>query len=341
MSLKFTVSRRALMTATAAGLAMPHIARAEPAPLVIYDALDFVQSAAKAFTAKTGLKVNLVEQGGTGGVLGKIAAEGDRPQYDIVWLEGSAVMERMGQSGVLGKHPDLAKAAAYTALGRKLVPADGAYFPTTVSTTGITVNSKKIAANLYPKTWEDLANPAFAGVIAAKDPNLSGPAFQWLAGLFQTMGEAKAKALLLKVLTNKALSGLPSGGTVNKALLTGKASLAITQDSATFAKIAAGEPLVSLYPEDGVVATPASIGISARTQNLDAAKQFVSFVLSKDGQEAMKNGDDSDFFFVPIIEGVQAKPGRKTDINFIVLDNKVASAHETEWKTWFRENFVP
>jgi iron(III) transport system substrate-binding protein len=334
------VSRRTLLAAGAA-LAIPHIARAEPAPLVIYDALDFVQAAAHAFTAKTGLKVNLVEQGGTGGVLGKIAAEADRPQYDIVWLEGSAVMDRMAKSGVLGRHPDLVKAAGYTALGRKLAPADGAFCPTTVSTTGITVNTKKIPASAYPKTWTDLAHPDFAGVVAAKDPNLSGPAFQWLAGLFQTMGEAPAKALLLKVLSNKALSGLPSGGTVNKALLTGKAKLAITQDSATFAKIAAGEPLVSLYPGDGVVATPSSIGISSRTANLDVAKQFVRFVLSPEGQAAMKTGDDADFFFVPLIEGVTAKPGRTTDINFIVLNNDVAAAHEAEWKGWFRANFVP
>jgi len=155
------------------------------------------------------------------------------------------------------------------------------------------------------------------------------------------MGVDQGKALLTRILTNRALSGLPSGGTVNKALLTGNAKAAITQDSATFAKIAAGEPLASLYPADGVVATPSSIGISARTTQVDAAKQFVSFVLSPEGQKAMQDGDDTDFFFVPLIEGVAAKPGRKTDIEFVVLDNQVAAAHETEWKGWFREHFVP
>lgn len=345
MKFRPPMSRRTLLAATAS-LAAPAIigsaSRARgAAPLVIYDALDFVGSAAKAFTAKTGLQVTLVEQGGTGGVLGKIAAEGNRPQFDIVWLEGSAVMDRLAQAGVVGKHPDLVKAAAYTALGRKLAPEDGSFCPTTVSTTGISVNTTKIPEAQYPTSWTDLARPEFAGFVAAKDPNLSGPAFQWLAGLFQTMGEAPAKALLLKVLTNKALSGLPSGGTVNKALLTGNAKLAITQDSATFAKIAAGEKLVTLYPSDGVIATPSSIAISAKTANLDVAKQFVSFVLSPEGQTALKNGDDADFFFAPIIEGVTAKPGRKTDINFQVLDNAVAAKHETEWKGWFREHFVP
>ncbi len=335
------LSRRTLLAATATVLAAPTIARAGAPALVIYDSLDFVGNAAKAFTAKTGIAVDKVEQGGTGGVLGKIAAEGDKPQYDLVWLEGSAVMERMGLAGIFGKHPEIAEKAPYTALGRSLVPASAMFFPATASTTGIAVNSKKIPAAQYPKSWADLAHPEFAGVIAAKDPNLSGPAFQFLAGFFQVMGEAQGKALLKQVLTNRSLSGLPSGGTVNKALLTGNAKLAITQDSATFGKIAAGEPLVSLYPSEGVAATPSSIGISARTTNLDAARQFVSFVLSAEGQKAMLDGDDSDFFFVPIIEGVTAKPGRTTDIKFITLDNAVAAAHETEWKTWYRENFVP
>jgi iron(III) transport system substrate-binding protein len=335
------LSRRGLLGTGLGAAAMPYIACAAGAPLVIYDSLDFVGAAAKAFTAKTGIAVNLVEQGGTGGVLGKISAEGDKPQYDLVWLEGSAVMERMALAGIFGKHPDLAAAAPYTALGKTLVSAGGAYFPTTASTSGITVNSRKLTQAQYPKSWADLANPDFAGAIAAKDPNLSGPAFQWLAGFFQAMGEDKGKALLKQVLSNKALSGLPSGGTVNKALLTGNAKLAITQDSATFGKIAAGEPLVSLYPSEGVVATPSSIGISARTANLDAARRFVAFVLSPEGQAAMLSGDDSDFFFAPIIEGVAAKPGRTTAINFLLLDNAVAAAHEAAWKGWYRENFVP
>ena len=54
----------------------------------------------------------------------------------------------------------------------------------------------------------------------------------------------------------------------------------------------------------------------------------------------MLDGDDADFFFVPIIKDVASKPGRKTDINFIVLDDKTAAAHEAEWKKWYRDNFV-
>jgi iron(III) transport system substrate-binding protein len=336
------LNRRQTLAAAAALTAVGLAGRARAArqSLVIYHALDFVGSASKAFTAKTGIPVKLVEQDSTGLVLGRVAAEGDHPQYDLLWLEGSAVFERLAQPGVLHAFPDVRGQTAFTPLGQKLAESNY-YFPTNVSTTSIAANTKKVAADSLPKSWADLANPAFTNTVAAKDPNLSGPAYQWLAGLFQTNGEAAGKELLGEILTNKALSGLPSGGAVNKALLTGDAKVAIAQDSATFSKIAAGEPLIAIYPTEGVVATPSSIAASAKSKNLDAAARFIAFVMSPEGQAAMKDGDDPDFFFVPIIQGVAAKPGRKTDINFIFLDDKVASAHETEWKRWYRDHFVP
>jgi iron(III) transport system substrate-binding protein len=338
-----SVSRREVLVGAAVLAAMGASGRANaaPDPLVIYHAIDFVGSAAKAFTAKSGIPVNLVEQDSTGLVLGKISAEGDHPQFDLVWIEGSAVAERLGQSKVLHAFPDLTQKVDYTEVGRKIAPASGFFFPTNVSTTGIAVNTAKVAPADMPKSWADLAKPAFAGMVAAKDPNLSGPAYQWLAGIFQTIGVEQGKALLARILTNKALSGLPSGGAVNKQLLTGDAKVGIAQDSATFSKIAAGEPLMAVYPSEGVVALPSSIAVSAHSKNLEAARQFVEFVLGPEGQAAMMDGDDADFYFVPIIKGVKAKAGRKTDIDFVYLDDAVASAHEVEWKKWYRDNFVP
>ncbi|QND69172.1 solute-binding protein (plasmid) [Mesorhizobium loti] len=80
-------------------------APASASDLVLYDALDFAGPVAKAFQAKTGLTVDVVEPGSTGETLGKIAAEGDNPQFDIVWLDGSAVMERMAADHVLQAVP--------------------------------------------------------------------------------------------------------------------------------------------------------------------------------------------------------------------------------------------
>jgi iron(III) transport system substrate-binding protein len=314
-------------------------ASASAADLVLYDKLDFAATVAKAFTAKTGLTVDVVEPGSTGELLGKIAAEGDNPQFDLVWVDGSAVMERMLQDRVLQPVPDgILGSIKFNKLGKSLFPASHAFLPTGASTTAIEVGTDKVPSGEMPASWADLEK--FAGFVAAKDPNFSGPAYQWLAGFFQTNGVDSGKALLQKVLSNKEMSGLSSGGKINKAILTGDAKLGINQDSSIIAKKVAGEPVMAVYPSDGSVALPEALGISAKTAHMDAVRKFVDFVTSPEGQAAAQDGDDTDFFFMPVIEGIKAKAERPAEIKFITLDDNAAAANETEWKQWYKGQFA-
>jgi iron(III) transport system substrate-binding protein len=307
--------------------------------LVVYSALDTVVPATKAFTEKTGIAIDLVRLS-TGELLGKVAAEGSNPKFDVLWVEGSAVMNRLTEQGILKPEPGLADKADYTDLGHRLLPKSQAYFPITVSTTAIAVNTKKIGNAPLPKTWTDLEN--FAGKVAAKDPNLSGPAFQWLAGYLSSKGTKAGEAELQKILTNRAISGIPSGGAVNKALLTGDASLAIQQDNTIYGLIDKKEPISIVYPSDGVVAIPASAGIATVSAHEDMAKEFIQFLLTKQGNDAMLTADGGDSYFAPVINGVPAKGARTGDTaTWQILDDKAASANETEWKQWFRDQFVP
>ncbi|NTJ68479.1 extracellular solute-binding protein [Agrobacterium rhizogenes] len=307
--------------------------------LVVYSALDTVDTATKAFTAKTGIPVDLVRLS-TGELLGKVAAEGNNPKFDILWVEGSAVMHRLAEQGILKPEPGLADKVDYTTLGRRLVPTNQAYFPITVSTTAIAVNTKKIGSAKPPRSWSDLVG--FSGSVAAKDPNLSGPAFQWLAGYFATKGVDAGKQELSSILTNRKLSGIPSGGAVNKSLITGDASVAIQQDTSIYALVDKKEPISVVYPTEGVVAIPSSAGIARTTTHEEDAKAFVQFLLTKDGNAAMEQTEGGDAFFAPLIQGVKAKGARiDNTATWQVLDDKAAAANETEWKQWFRDQFVP
>ena len=320
-----------------AGSVLP--GRAFAADLVLYDALDFAGPVAKAFEAKTGLKVDVVEPGSTAETIDKISAEASNPQFDLVWIDGTAVMQRMLKDKVLQSVPDAAYGSAnFNALGKTLVPVSHAYLPTSASTTAIEVNTKKVPADQMPKSWGDMTK--FAGFVAAKDPNLSGPAYQWLAGLFQTNGVDAGKDLLKAALTRLAFAGLSSGSKVNKAIVVGQAKLGINQDSSIYSKAAGGDPVVAIYPSEGSVALPQGLGVAANTAHMDAVMKFIAFVTSAEGQAAMQDGDDTDFYFIPVIDGVQAKGGRKTDINFVVLNDETAAVHEAEWKQWYKDNFT-
>ncbi|TCL69436.1 extracellular solute-binding protein [Rhizobium sp. BK251] len=307
--------------------------------LVVYSALDTVDTATKAFTEKTGISVDIVRLS-TGELLGKVAAEGDNPQFDVLWVEGSAVMNRLAEQRILKPEPGLADKVDYTELGRRLVPETQAYFPITVSTTAIAVNTKKVGDAQPPKTWTDLEN--FAGKVAAKDPNFSGPAFQWLAGYFADKGVDAGKEELAKILTNKAISGIPSGGAVNKALITGDAALAIQQDTSIYALIDKKEPVSVVYPSEGVTAIPSSAGIARTSAHEEQARAYIQFLLTKEGEAAMLQAEGGDGFFAPVINGVKGKGARADNTNtWQILDDKVASANEADWKQWFRDQFVP
>jgi iron(III) transport system substrate-binding protein len=314
-------------------------AAAHAESIVVYSALETAKPAAKAFTAKTGIDVKLISLS-TGELLGKVSAEGNNPQFDVLWVEGSAVMNRLAQQSILKSEPGLTAAAAYTDLGHRLIPKSEAYFPISASTTAIEVNTKKLGQTPAPKTWADLEN--FAGSVGAKDPNLSGPAFQWLAGYLETVGIDKGQAQLQKILTNKALSGIPGGGALNTAVITGDAKVGIQQDSAIYQLIAKGEPIQAVYPTDGVVALPAAAGIAKASKHEDAAKQFIQFLLTPEAQNAMVNIDSGDSFFAPVITGVKGKGARVDNTaSWTVLDDAVAGQNEIAWKQWFRDQFVP
>ena len=123
---------------------------AAAADLVLYDALDFAGHVAEAFTKATGVTVDVVEPGSTGETLGKIAAEGNNPQFDILWVDGSAVFERLMQDGSVQAIPaDIAAAAKFNDLGKALMPASMAFIPTGAST-------PKLAHSRLPHITEDI-----------------------------------------------------------------------------------------------------------------------------------------------------------------------------------------
>src|SRR5258708_29132237 len=100
-----TMNRRALLIFSSALLLAAAGSLAHAAdPLVVYSSLDTADPASKAFTKKTGIPVNLVALS-TGELLGKVAAEGNRPQFDILWVEGSAGMNPLAQQGSLQSQP--------------------------------------------------------------------------------------------------------------------------------------------------------------------------------------------------------------------------------------------
>ena len=131
-----------------------------------------------------------------------------------------------------------------------------------------------------PKTWMDLTKPEYGNrqigqVIAASGGTT------WTRIMFerQVLGEdywaKQAK-------TNPAL--FPSGAPMSDAMVRGEISLGPVQYTAVFPKQRDGAPLEMIFPPEGVPITPYASGIPKTAAHPNAARLYLNWCLSVDGQ---------------------------------------------------------
>ena len=132
------------------------------------------KSIAKAFTEKTGIKVD-VYQATSGDVLARLEAEKGKPRADVAvlasWGEGLAVRER----GFV---------EAYNSPeAKKLRPqwSDGGLAAQGGAALALILNSDQIKKEQQPQSWFDLAAPFWKDALTMPDPTLSGSAAEFIA----------------------------------------------------------------------------------------------------------------------------------------------------------------
>jgi len=310
--------------------------------LTVYSAQGYDSDTTKAFQQQTGITTKLVDDS-TGNLLAKIAAEGNNPQWDVVWFDGNVTMQSLDDQGLLLKwqSPNISN---YTTLGAKYIASDYSYYPTGLTTVGaIAYNLHHIPAAGLPKDWSDLLNPAYKNMVAMNDPAYSGPTYPLLAGLGQLMGgETQGKQYFTQLKANGLKIFQTNDPTLNS-VETGAREFGIVQDSAIYGAIKAGQPLGIIYPSSGVIGLPAVISVSANSQHKACAEQFVNWIMSSAGQSVMTHHDptDGDTYFIPLINGVTDIVQRQTTgINYIDLNVSQWAGVEAEYKQWFHDNIV-
>ncbi len=308
----------------------------------LYAAIGYDSDTAKDFETKTGIHVNVVDDS-TGNILAKISAEGINPQWDATWFDGDAAMQALDDQGFL-LHFDVPNSANLTDLGLKVLPASHAYYPTGVTAaSAIAYNTKKVTAADLPKDWNDLLDPKYKNLIAESNPAFSGPSYQHIASIAQIMGGLKQGEDYFTKLKANGLKLYDTAGPAVDAIVTGDRVYAVVQDAGVYADIFKGEPLALIYPTSGVGVLPSAIGVAANGQHQGCAEQFVNYVLSLDGQNAISQGDpgEGDRYYVPVVKGVQQVVKRQTTgINFVFLDIPTWAKASADYKAWFRDNIA-
>jgi len=312
----------------------------EPVPLVVYSAQGYDSDMTKAFQAATGIPTKLVDDS-TGPLLAKIQAEKANPQWGLVWVDGDEAFASLDQQGMLlkGYEPD----ANWTAQGKSVVPKDGSYVPTGLTVAGTVVYDTRYVKD-PPKTWDDLLQPQWKGVVGMNNPAISGPTYPFVAGMMQFLGgEQQGKDYYSKLKANGVHIFKTNGDTLH-ALESGQIKVAMIQSSAG---IGAGlkTPTIKVAFISKSSLLPSAIGIDAKApaQEQTEAKMFAEYVLGQAGQEVMLSGDKSgDSLYWPVIQGVRplsALPDLAT-VPTQVLDPYAWGAKEAEINQWFTEQIA-
>jgi len=135
-----------------------------------------------------------------------------------------------------------------------------------------------------PKTWSDLLKPTYRGHIVMCTPARSGSTHMVAEIVLQGMGADPGWAYFRKTAANVALFTSRSGDVIND-INKGEHGIGLVVDYYGFESAIAGLPVKLIYPSDYSLANPDSIAILAGAPHPEAAKLFLDYLISEEGQK--------------------------------------------------------
>jgi iron(III) transport system substrate-binding protein len=231
---------------------------------------------------------------GAGKLMAKIATERQAGKIaaDIIWTSEIPDFYKMKSEGILAKYvsPEVKN------IKSTMIDPDGYFTPARLGTLGLAYNTKKVKQP--PKSWLDVLDKRFHGGLGIANPALSGTAMVSVAMIVGNLGWNYIE----KIKANDSIMGQGSGQVVDDTA-SGDLMLCLGVDYIVIDKMKQGADLGFVYPKEMLV-IPSPIAIFKDTQNLDAAKKFIDFVLSKEAQTIVaESGTIPVRPDVPVIKG--------------------------------------
>ena len=251
--------------------------------------------------AQPGVTVDLF-RAPTGEVAARIAAEqrDGGVRADLLWLTDPLSIQAYDQDGLLATYTPPAAAA--------LDPADqsSTYWATRLLNM-VMISGTDVSP--APTDWADLADPALIDAVVLPDPGFAGSAF----GLLGYFAEDPAYGIdFYQRLKDNGAVIVKSPDEVTTGVAEGRFKAGITLDFSARAAVAKGSPVKLVWPASGAVTMYSPIALVQGSTNAAAARSFIDFVLSPEGQAVIAASGwqpaRSDVTGGPPIEGRQIRP---------------------------------
>jgi iron(III) transport system substrate-binding protein len=144
-------------------------------------------------------------------------------------------------------------------------------------------NTRLVKPGEAPKSWQDLLAERWSGRIALDESDV-----EWYAAMLEYWGRKKGLAYM-RALAGQKPQRRRGHQLLAQQLAAGEFALALVYKSDIDRERQAGAPLQYARTFDPTIASPTPVAISAKAPHPAAARLFVDFLLSKDGQLAMRS----------------------------------------------------
>lgn len=254
---------------------------------------------------------------GTEEVVSKIQAEnqGGNIQADVLLVADSVTFENFKAEELLLEY----ESPEAEAIDEAFVDPDATYAGTKIMATGLIVNTNEVTE--LPTSWSILTDEATSGQAVMPSPLYSGAAAYNLGVMTRQDGLGWE---FYESLRANDITITQGNGAVLESVATGEKNYGMIVDYLAARAKSDGSPVELVYPEEGVPVITEPVGIMANTENEEAAKAFVDFILSEEGQQLA-----SELGYTPIREGIDAPEGLKTLDEMTILDAEAVELLET------------
>jgi len=184
-------------------------------------------------------------------------------------------------------------------MGADLVDKEGYWTAYYVNPYALGYNTRQVKKEEVPKTYEELLEPKWK----EKKISIDNEAYGLLSGLIRAWGKEKAVSYFRKL---AAQEPVPMRGNTNRVQLTmaGEYPLIIAYAPTIQRETSKGAP-IDWVPLEPVAVQVNPVMLAAKAPHPNAAKLFMDFVLSKEGQKLLVG-----FRRIPVREDVEPNPSR-------------------------------
>jgi len=269
----------------------------------------------KTYEKKFGVKAVCTRKG-TGGIIKMMTADtmAGVNKCDIVSVGDTGMFLIWKNKKMIQPY----KSVNWKKMRPDLIEPEGWHHPARLTYYGISYSTKKVSKADAPKDWNDIFRPEWKGKLGVVNPRTSGPGRLWLSGMIKIYGWdyfkklSKMKPLIIK-----------SSSTAAKLLIRGEVSVIVPGSDHSIAKrVKSKQPVALVYPKSGLMGKDSRVAICAGAPHINAAKLWIDFETSKQGQA--------------IITNTAAYPPTRTDVKLGYSKFRPGpEVYKKENSTWF------